>query len=78
MAGFTLAAADSLDWGAKNGTHQKNERWAKHQPWVAAAQWGNTTTKRRLAAAAGGALKRRHGRGETCGEDVYPSFGAEN
>ncbi len=42
---------------SRNGTHQKNERWAEHQPWVAATRWGNITTNHRLVAAAGGGVE---------------------
>ena len=60
--------------GHRNGAHRKNERWAEHRSWMAAARWVYTTMNRTMVSSAGGEFDRRRGRGGSCGEDVYASF----
>jgi hypothetical protein len=63
-------------FGAPKRRPSKNERWAEHRSWMAAARWVSTTMNRTMASSAGGGFDRRRGRGGTCGEDVYASFWA--
>ncbi len=60
--------------GHRNGAHKKNETWAERRSWMAAACWVYTTMNRMMVSLAGGGFDRRHGRGGTCGENVYMSF----
>ena len=63
-------------FGAPKRRPSKNERWAEHRSWMAAARWVYTTMNRTMVSSAGGEFDRRRGRGGTCGEDVYASFWA--
>ncbi len=40
--------------GHRNGAHRKNERWAEHLSWMAAARWVYTTMNRTMVSSAGG------------------------
>jgi hypothetical protein len=63
-------------FGAPKRRPSKNERWAEHRSWMAAARWVYTTMNRTMVSSAGGEFDRRRGRGGTCGENVYASFWA--